>query len=172
MSSWNRRAKGWGGWLLLAVVVAGALAVGIARDSGPRTPEERVASITRRLACPICDGESVYDSRNPASNNIRDAVQLAVAEGQLADDEIIERIVLAYDGEELLVPTTDGFEALAWALPAAAFVLAVAGLTVAFRRWQESSRALGQATAEDYALVAAAAAQDDLTDGDASDDRS
>lgn len=168
MKVWNRRAKGWAGWVLLAVVVAGALAVGIARDAGPRTPDERVAAITKRLACPVCDGESVYDSRNPASNGIRQAVEQAVDEGQLSDEQIIERIVLAYDdgqgADELLVPTTDGLEALAWALPAAAFVLAVAGLTVAFRRWQESARALGHATDEDYALVAAAAEQPDALD--------
>ena len=70
------------------------------------------------------------------------------------------------------MPTTSGIEALAWALPATAFVLAVAGLAVAFRRWQENSRRLGRATEADYRLVAdALAAEQDAepvaVDGDA-----
>lgn len=154
--AWNQRAKHWPGWVLLLFVVVGLLAFGATRDGGPRTPQQRVESITERIACPVCDGESVAESRNPASNGIRDAVRQDVAEGRLADDEIIQNIVLAYNGEELLVPTADGIEALAWALPATAFVVGVAGLTVAFRRWQRSARELGAATADDYALVAEA----------------
>jgi cytochrome c-type biogenesis protein CcmH len=142
--------------VLLAFVVVGFLAVGATRDSGPRTPDERVAAITQRLACPICDGESVYESRNPASNGIRQAVRQEVADGALTDEEIIQRIIVAYDGEELLVPTADGIEALAWALPATAFVVGVTGLTVAFRRWRASAQRLGHATDDDYALVAEA----------------
>ena len=68
----------------------------------------------------------------------------------------------------LLVPTASGIEALAWALPATAFVFGVAGLTIAFRRWQESARRLGAATDEDYALVAQALDNDDSLDRDES----
>jgi cytochrome c-type biogenesis protein CcmH len=152
----NRRAKGWPGWILMLFVVVGLLAVGAARDTGPRTPDERIESISKRLACPVCQGESVYESRNTASNQIRVAVRQAVNEGSLTDEQIISDISVNYDGEELLVPTADGIEALAWALPATAFVVGVAGLTIAFRRWQASARRLGSATVDDYELVAAA----------------
>lgn len=154
--SWNRALKRWPGWLALAFVVGVLLITGAVRDTGPQTVDGRVASITQRLACPVCQGESVYESRNPSSNGIREAVRQDVEAGVLSDAEIIQRIVIAYDGEELLVPTADGIESLAWALPAAAFVVGVAGLVVAFRRWQASSRRLGAATESDYALVAEA----------------
>ena len=157
----NKRAKRWPGWALLALVVVGLLAVGATRDTGPRTPDERVAAISKRLACPVCQGESVFESRNTASVQIREAVKQDVADGIKSDEEIIQDIVLAYDGEELLVPTADGVEALAWALPAAAFVIGVTGLAFAFRRWQQSARALGEATDDDYALVADAMAHFD-----------
>ena len=152
----NRRLKRWPGWVLLVFVVVGFLAFGATRDTGPRTPEERIESISKRLACPVCQGESVYESRNTASNQIRVAVRQAVNEGTLTDEQIIGDITVNYEGEELLVPTADGIEALAWALPATAFVVGVAGLTIAFRRWQAAARRLGSATDEDYALVAAA----------------
>lgn len=150
------RLKRWPGWVLLAFVVVGFLAVGATRDSGPRTPDERVEAISKRVACPVCQGESVFESRHPTSENIKDAIQERVQQGVLSDDEIIQSIVSARQGQELLVPTADGIEALAWALPATAFVVGAAGLTVAFRRWQRNSAALAPATEEDFQLVAEA----------------
>lgn len=148
-------------WIVLAFLVAGLLAVGATRDGGPRTPDDRVEAISKRIACPICDGESVFESRNPTSDKLRQAIRADVDSGLLSDEEIIDRITAARDGQELLVPTTSGIEALAWALPATAFVIAVVGLTLAFRRWQENSRRLGRATDADYALVAQAMADDE-----------
>lgn len=164
MTSINRHLKRWPGWVLLVLAVVGLLAVGATRDSGPRTPEERVEAISKRLACPVCQGESVYESRNPASTQISEAVKRAVAAGDTTDEEIIQSIMVAYQGEELLVPTAGGVEALAWALPAAAFVLGVIGLAVAFQRWRASARSLGAATGDDYALVARAMAEPESAD--------
>jgi cytochrome c-type biogenesis protein CcmH len=152
-TTWNRRAKGWPGWALMGLAVVALLAIGIARDGGPQTSEERIAALEKRLACPVCDGESVYESRNTGSVQIREFVRQSVEGGQLDDQQIIDTIVVNYNGEELLVPTASGVEALAWALPAAAFVIGATGLVIAFRRWQASARRLGRATDDDYALV-------------------
>ena len=166
------RLKAWPSWVLLLFVVVGFLAVGAARDSGPRTPDERIEAISKRVACPVCQGESVYESRHPTSENIKDAIQDRVSEGVLSDDEIIQSVVAARQGQELLVPTADGVEALAWALPATAFVVGVAGLTMAFRRWQRNSASLAPATDEDFALVAEALrAEADSQAGDVADDQ-
>jgi cytochrome c-type biogenesis protein CcmH len=167
--AWNRRVKRWPGWALLVFVLVGFLAAGATRDTGPRTPDQRIEAISRRIACPVCQGESVYESRNPTSVNIKDVIEARVSDGLLSDDEIVESIVAARDGQELLVPTANGIEALAWALPATAFVLGVAGLAVAFRRWQATARRLGAATPDDYALVATALA--DLERPGHADDR-
>ena len=156
MSSLNTRLKRWPMWVLMAFVVVGLLAIGVTRDTGPRTPDERIVALEKRLACPVCDGESVYESRNTGSVQIRELIQQEVNRGELTDQQIIDRIVTTYNGEELLVPTASGIEALAWALPATAFVVGVAGLTFAFRRWQATSRRLGAATEADYALVESA----------------
>jgi len=174
-SDLNHRAKRWPGWILMLFVVVGLVAYGATRDTGPRTPDERIESISKRLACPVCQGESVYESRNTASNQIRVAVRQAVNEGVATDEQIIADIAVRYDGDELLVPTANGIEALAWALPATAFVVGVGGLTIAFRRWQATARQLGAATEDDYALVAAALDGQRDDDGglpDESDDES
>ena len=147
--------KRWG-WLPLLFVVVGLVAFGATRDSGPRTPDERVEAISKRIACPVCQGESVFESRNPTSENLRQAIREQVDAGLASDDEIINAITSAREGQELLVPTATGIQSLAWALPATAFVVAVVGLTLAFRRWRANAQRLGRATDDDYALVAAA----------------
>lgn len=150
--------KGPAGWMVLAVVVIGLLVVGVARDTGSPTPEERVENISKRLACPICDGESVFESRNNASAAIRNEVKAQVAHGIASDDEIVTFIEQRYGARVLLVPKSTGIDALAWALPVFAGVCAVAGLAFAFRRWKRAADLVP--TDDDRELVAAALAAD------------
>jgi cytochrome c-type biogenesis protein CcmH len=172
-SDLNGRVKRWPGWAVLALVLAALFAVGVTRDSGPRTPEDRIVAIQKRLACPVCQGESVYESRNSASVQIRELIRQKVTEGSLTDQQIVDGIVDGpFEGVALLVPRSSGVDALAWVLPATAFVIGLVGLTFAFRRWQRGARTLGAATAADYALVEAAVAADrgSGTDGEQSDE--
>ena len=135
MGAW-KTAKRWPTWAVMVAIVIALLAVGATRDSSASTPEERVESISRRLACPICDGESVFESRNNASASIRAEIKAQVSEGLRSDDEIISFIEQRYSASVLLVPRATGIDALVWALPVAAFVCAIAGLAFAFRRWR------------------------------------
>jgi cytochrome c-type biogenesis protein CcmH len=153
VSTANRRVKRWPGWVALVLVVVGLLAVGVTRDAGPQTEGDRIDGIARRIACPICDGESVYESRNNASVSIRTEIEAQVREGARTDDEIIGYIADRYRGDVLLVPRATGLDTLVWALPVAALVCGLAGLAVAFRRWSLAARATTGATDDDYALV-------------------
>ena len=134
--------KRWPGWVLLVLVVVGALAVGASRADGPSTPAERAEAIEQRIACPVCDGESVFESRNTASENIRTAIRSYVDAGELSDDEIVGVVESRFGGQVLLIPKASGFDALVWALPVAALVCAIAGLAVTFRRWRREARAV------------------------------
>jgi cytochrome c-type biogenesis protein CcmH len=163
------RLKGWPGWILLAFVVAGLLAVGSTRDDGPQTPDDRVASITRRVACPVCEGESVYESRNTASENIRNAVEERVDAGQMSDDEIIAYVQSRQDASILLVPENSGLDALVWAIPAVAGACAIGGLAMAFRRWRDAERGTSDPTDADRQLVAEALADPAPEDGPGED---
>jgi cytochrome c-type biogenesis protein CcmH len=131
--------KRWPSWVLLVLVVVGLLAVGTVRDSGPRSPQERVEDISKRLACPICDGETVFESRNADSDAIRVEIARQVDTGTVSDDQIINFIAQRFGSKVLLVPRATGIDALVWALPAAAFVCAVVGLGFAFRRWKSAA---------------------------------
>lgn len=167
---WKQLKQRWAAWAVLGVMVVALLAIGISHDAGPRSPEERIEQISKRLKCPICDGESVFESRNNASVAIKNEIRIQVADGTRSDEEIITFIVQRYESDVLLVPRADGIDALVWILPVVAFVCAVAGLAVAFRRWRAAADDVP--TADDRHLVEAALAAEaarPLTGGEAAD---
>jgi cytochrome c-type biogenesis protein CcmH len=151
--------KRWPGWVLLLFVVVGCMAYGIAKNSGPLTPDQRVESITKRLACPVCGGETVFESANSTSVAIRAEVKAQVDAGQATDDQIIGYIVQQFSAKTQLLPTATGFESLVWVLPLTAFVCAGVGLGFAFRRWKTNADTIPDD--EDRALVEAALSNDE-----------
>ena len=56
--------RGWPAWIGLGVIAAVALIVGVSQSGGVSTPSERIDAIARTIKCPVCPGESVYESRN------------------------------------------------------------------------------------------------------------
>ena len=153
----TRRAVGRGrliGWALLGAVVVALLTVGIVRDRGDASSQDRADDIARRIACPVCDGESVFESRNNSSEAIRAAIDERVNAGTQSDDQIISYIESRFGGQLLLVPRATGIDAVVWAVPAGALVVALAALALTFRRWSAQPRAAP--TESDRDLVAAA----------------
>ncbi|MGA1362709.1 MAG: cytochrome c-type biogenesis protein [Ilumatobacteraceae bacterium] len=159
MSTLARRVKSWPSWMVMFLAVVVLLTVGGTRDNGPLTQSERIDAISRRVACPTCDGESVYASRAPAAEAIRNQIARDVAAAQLDDDGIIAGIAASFNARVLLVPRATGLDALVWVLPVFAAVCAVTGLGFAFRRWRRDP---SEPSAEDVALVEALLDEDDL----------
>ena len=135
-STLNRTIKRWPSWVLLLLCAVALMVVGVDRVSGPSTAEERIDAIAQRLACPTCDGESVYESRGSASQAIRQEIARRVADGQSTDDEIVAAIDDSYEADLRLVPDSSGLESLIWIAPMVVAVGAIALLVVAFRRWR------------------------------------
>lgn len=146
-------------WLAALAATLALLVVGAARDSGPLTQQDRIDLISRRLACPTCQGESIYVSRAPAAESIRAEIARQVGSGRLGDDEIVAFIEQRFGGEVLLVPRASGLDALVWALPVAALVTSVAGLGAAFVRWRR--RGAVETGDDDEEIVARALAERD-----------
>ncbi len=124
----------WSTWLILSVVLVGALVLGSGGD-GPPTPAERSADLASQLRCPTCQGQSVLDSNAPAAEAIRTEVRRRVDAGE-SDEEILAYVDGQFADSLLLTPPRSGVGALVWILPVAGLVVAVAGLAVAFRRWR------------------------------------
>ena len=135
-STLNRTIKRWPSSVLLLLCAVVLMVIGVDRVSGPSTAEERIDAIAQRLACPTCDGESVYESRGSASQAIRKEIARRVADGQSSDDEIVAAIDDSYEADLRLVPDSSGLESMIWIAPMVVAVGAVALLVVAFRRWR------------------------------------
>lgn len=151
-------------WVVMGIIVVLLLSIGSTRDSGPRTQSDRIDAITKRIACPTCDGESVYVSRASAAEAIRRQVARDVAAGSMGDNQIIASIADTFKARVLLVPRATGFDSLVWVLPIAALVCSVAGLWSAFRRWRRQNA--GHATSDDVALVERLLAEDPVDGGE------
>ena len=149
-------------WIVMGAIAVALLIFGGMRDSGPLTQQDRIDAITMRLACPTCQGESVYVSRASAAEAIRAEVARQVGSGLRTDDETIAYIEQRFGGQVLLVPRSTGVDSLVWALPIAALIAATAALGIVFRKWRTADD--GAASAEDEALVKAALASKNLTD--------
>ena len=146
--------KRWPSWLLMLGIAVALILVGTLRDGGARSENDRIDSITKRVACPVCSGESVFESRNAASVNLQNKIEDLVREGRLSDAEVIASVQRDSSVQLLLVPKRTGFDAMVWALPVAAAVVAFAGLGLAFRKWMGAED--GVPSEEDRALVDAA----------------
>jgi cytochrome c-type biogenesis protein CcmH len=152
----KRRAGSVWAWAALAVVAVVALAVGVDRSRGARTPAERIDAIARTVKCPVCPGESLYESRNSVALNMKNEIARQVRAGQ-TDGEIRAELFARFPGTAL-VPAASGLDSVVWVLPVAVLVLSAAGLVVAFRRWRRESTGAGGPTNEDQELVEAALA--------------
>jgi cytochrome c-type biogenesis protein CcmH/NrfF len=124
-------------WILMLLLTIGLLAFGTLRDRGPLTQQGRIDAISQQLACPTCNGESIYVSRAPAAEAIRNEIAREVAAGQSSDDQIVAVIEQSFPGSVLL-PRTDGVESLIWILPVVALVGGLCVLALVFRRWKNA----------------------------------
>jgi len=137
-------------WLLMAVVLAVALAIGAQGRSGPMTQSERVKHIASEIRCPTCRNQSAAESDAAAAKAVRDEIDRRVKAGQ-SDGEIVAFMVSRYGSDILLKPEGSGVASLVWILPVVAVVAALFGLGIAFRRWR--ARPGLEVSPEDRALV-------------------
>ena len=143
-------------WLLMGVVVLGALAVGLQPDDAARTQEDRIFALAETLKCPTCRSQSVADSEAPSAKAIRAEIARRFEAGE-SEAEIRDYLVSRFDEEVLLTPSSSGVTGLVWVLPVVAAALGAGGLFLAFRRW--SRRPSVAATDEDRRRVAEAREQ-------------
>ena len=136
-------------WLVMGVLLVTAFTISSRHDSRPETTQARVKRVASEVRCPTCRQLSAAESDAPAAEAVRVAIAQRVEQGE-SDKEIRGFLVSTYGDDILLKPGGSGVAGLVWALPVAAFVCALAGLAIAFRRWH---RAEAGPTADDRALV-------------------
>ena len=123
----------------------------VAGGDGRAAPEleRRAHELNKTIMCPLCPGESIDQSQNPLSAQMRAIVAEKLADGW-TDDQIREFFVERYGPSVLLEPPREGFGLAAWLVPPAAFALALAAVLFALRR-MTASRAPDDDTVDESA---------------------
>lgn len=109
--------------------------------------EPRVKTIAQQLRCPVCQGETVYDSHSAVANQLKDLIREQVSAGR-SDDEIRAFFVARYGDFILMEPQARGANLLIWAFPAAALLLGSLVLLLLLRR-RRANPATTTATVKD-----------------------
>ena len=137
-------------WLLIVVVGLTTLVFAAVDEGAPVTNADRAYELAKDFACPVCQGQSVAESDVCVARNIRREIRIWVDEGQ-SDEFIRDQLVDTFGEDVDYTPSSEGVTALVWILPVVAGAVAVGGLVIVFRRWQQESEL--DATPEDQALV-------------------
>ena len=122
-------------YVVLALVAAGALAIGTFDEGSARTVADRVEDIASTVRCPQCRSQSAADSDAPTAQAVRVEIAERIDAGE-SDDEIRDYFASTFGEEILLNPPSSGVGALVWVIPVVATVLGGVGLGLAFRRWK------------------------------------
>lgn len=112
-----------------------ALLVGFAWAAPALTPDQQAqaARIEQNLRCPVCAGESVYDSRSDISQSIRAEVAAQVVQGK-SDAEVLAYFQRRFGDSILMRPPVRGLNLWLWGLPLVAVAAGGAWLFFFLRR--------------------------------------
>ncbi len=153
-------------WIVLAVLVLGAVAFSLWPRPGADSVAGRTRSLAREFRCVDCEGLSVADSQTASARAARVEIRRRLEAGE-SEAEVRAYFVDLYGESVLLKPEGTGIGLVVWALPVVAVILAGAGIVVAVRRGRRTPRL--RATDEDEALVARALGAEHGTDDRADD---
>lgn len=156
----NRRLS----WIAMAVVLVVALVVGMGSREEP-TRAERARAFAETVRCPTCRSQSVADSDAPIAVALRREIEKRFQDGQ-NEDQVRQYLLETNEEDIQLVPPKSGIGSLVWVLPVAGLLLAVAGLAVAFRRWQREAPPSGPSAADRELVERALAGVDAHGEGD------
>lgn len=132
----TRHRRLWG-WFAVAVAV-GILAAACGLSDDISDDEMRIQQLNKAIMCPVCPGESIDQSQNQLSAQMRVIVSEQVRDGR-SDDQIKAFFVERYSQSVLLEPPQRGFSLLVWLLPPAGVVAAVVSLILALRVMRRSA---------------------------------
>jgi len=116
--------------MLLFFAGTSALA-GVVRHEDPI--EQQVKAIATELRCPVCQGESIYDSHATVAGQMKALIREQIAAGKSPDD-IKSFFVERYGEFVLMQPRANAMTALVWIFPALAFFGGTALLVLLLRR--------------------------------------
>lgn len=132
--------------LVALLPVSSGLAADDALKVEDRT-EQRLKTIASQLRCPVCQGETVYDSHATLAREIKRLIRQQVAEGR-SDLDIKKFFVERYGEFVLMEPAANGWGLFVWAFPLLALVCGGLVIGALVRRRHEPEPALEHAVGD------------------------
>lgn len=106
--------------MIRAVILAAVLVLSVPAVQGQtvaEAPEEpRIRALAQTLRCPVCQSESILESRSSTAAEMMVILREMVAEGR-SDAEIVEFFRSRYGNFVMLAPPSSGAGSLIWWLP-------------------------------------------------------
>jgi cytochrome c-type biogenesis protein CcmH len=102
----------------LSLTFTGLLAVFliVSVATAPPPAVDRAEAIGSRVKCPVCAGESIADSPAGLARDMMGVVSELVALGY-SDQQVIEEVLAAYSGSQLIDPPRSGVTLALWLSP-------------------------------------------------------
>ena len=91
------------------------------------------------LMCPLCPGQTIGQSSNETSRQMRDLILKKLRQGE-TKEEILQYFASRYGERILAKPKTEGFNVMLWFLPGVLGALAVIVIYLVIRRWSKRVR--------------------------------
>lgn len=129
-----RRAYLTAGALAGLLLVATLLLVMAARQREPSTLNDRVRTVAMQLRCPICQGESVYDSPSGLAQSMRSVIRNQLQHGR-TPAQMETYFTRRYGQWILLAPPASGIGTLVWLGPPLVVLLGFALVGYLIFRW-------------------------------------
>lgn len=117
--------------LALVAVVSMATLACTSEDEIPEL-ERRAQALNKDIMCPVCPGETIDQSQNALSVDMRAIVMDKLEQGW-TDDQVKDFFVERYGPSVLLEPPSEGFSLAAWVIPPVVIVAAMLVLYLVMR---------------------------------------
>ena len=124
--------------LLLGAAILQSRASGASENVREDPLEGSVREIAQQLRCPVCQGETLYDSQSSLAAEMRAIIREQLAANR-SEPEIIAYFVDRYGDYVRLAPSWNGGHVVIWLVPLLAFVAGVTGVSLAIRRRHKAS---------------------------------
>jgi cytochrome c-type biogenesis protein CcmH len=96
--------------------------------------QEKASEINDLIMCPLCAGQTIAQSSNETSSQMRDLVIKKLRQGE-TKEEILQYFESRYGERILAKPNKRGFNLILWVLPFVSVALAAIVIYFLIRRW-------------------------------------
>lgn len=124
--------------LAIAAIVGAVWSYVLLTTPPQQTLDQEVRDVGLQLKCLTCQGESVADSPSVFAQGSRYVIRQQLQSGK-SEQQVIQYFVSRYGSRILLSPQWQGFQLLAWLIPAGMLLLGLVLAYATLRTWRAQS---------------------------------